>query len=912
MFELSVVGHGDANHTRVLDGVDFKISRRMLSMAARTTYALLSAFSFLAVSPAWSASSQIATQLPTNARPAHYAIRVTPNAEKLRFSAHAAIDIDILKSTTSITLNSADLVLQKVTVRGVAAKPAAAKVKLDAKAQTASFIFPAALKPGRYTLNITYSGKIYQQGYGLFALDYKDPKGAAKRALFTQFEAPDARRFVPSWDEPNYKATFDLKAVVPASQMAVSNMPVSSRRELGGGNVEVTFQQSPKMSTYLLFFGLGEFDRIATKVGPTEIGIIMVRGNSEKGRYSLDASVQLVNFYNDYFGVPYPLPKLDNVAGPGQSQYFAAMENWGAIFSFERNLLIDPKITSQRTKQRVYLVAAHEIAHQWFGNLVTMAWWDDLWLNEGFASWMASKATAHFNPDWQAELDKIDVREGAMSLDAYATSHPIVQQVKTVEQISQAFDDITYFKGEAVIAMLENFAGENIWRDGVRAYVKKHAYRNTRTDDLWNAVEGAGAKGLVQIAHDFINQPGVPLIKLSGARCVAGQTELSLEQGEFSRDQKVRADAKPLRWNVPFTARTLGHDPRTTVISGGKATFSVPGCGPLVMNAGQKGYFRVLYAPDVAAQLQTAFVQLAPIDQLGLLNDNLQLSYSDYQPMNVALDLLSTTGSSASPKVLDYAANAYSDMYDYFAGDAATQARIAAVASDRFWPILQRLGFKPVDGESTLETNLRSRLIDVLGTTGDANVLTEAGRLFAQLKNDSAVLDGPLKTTWLKVIAYNADRDTWNALRLMGKNAEDQLRQSTMYNLLGTAKDKSLVQDALNLALTEEPGPTTRASMISDASGNHPDQVVDFVLTHIEQVEGLIEATTRSKYLARLASGSRDPAMLQKLETYAKTRLTPDSRKPVDQALTAIRTRISAEPRIKAGISEWLARQVSR
>ncbi|RYD41225.1 MAG: hypothetical protein EOP63_16035, partial [Sphingomonadales bacterium] len=220
-----------------------------------------------------------------------------------------------------------------------------------------------------------------------------------------------------------------------------------------------------------------------------EVGIVSPKGSGEQARFALDSLGPLLGYYSDYFGQPYPLPKLDNVAGPGQSQFFGAMENWGAIFTFERILLDDPKITSEAVRQQIYSTQAHEVAHQWFGDLVTMAWWDDLWLNEGFASWMETKASDHFHPDWQPLLDRVGGREGAMALDAFATTHPIVQTIRTVEDTNQAFDAITYQKGEAVITMLEAYAGEDVWRGGLRTYMAKHKYANTRTDDLWNAVE---------------------------------------------------------------------------------------------------------------------------------------------------------------------------------------------------------------------------------------------------------------------------------------------------------------------------------------------------------------------------------------------------------------------------------------
>jgi aminopeptidase N len=868
------------------------------------TAALLCAASFPAVALSAAPSALVTTQLPRTAKPLHYAIKVTPNAEKMNFAATATIDIQVLKATNSLTLNAADLAISSAKLRS----GAVAKISINAAAQTATLTFAKPLPVGSHSIDLVYTGKINDQASGLFALDYKDTKGAQKRALFTQFEAPDARRFVPSWDEPNYKATFDLSAIVPTDQMAVSNMPVSGRKDLGGGLTEVSFQRSPKMSTYLLFFGTGEFDRITAQAGPTEVGVIMGRGNAEKARYALDATAKIVPYYNDYFGVQYPLPKLDNVAGPGQSQFFSAMENWGAIFTFERVLLDDPKITSVRTKQRIYQTTGHEIAHQWFGNLVTMAWWDDLWLNEGFASWMESKVTAHFNPSWQSELDKIGGRESAMSLDAYVTTHPVIQHVTTVEQTSQAFDSITYQKGEAVITMLEGFAGGDVWRDGIRSYMKKHAYGNTQTDDLWTAVEAAGAKGLTLIAHDFTKKPGIPLIKVASATCEGGSTKLNLTQGEFSRDEKGRTDSKPLVWNVPVLANSLNGSIVRTIISGGKGSLTVPGCGTTVINAGQTGYFRTLYTPEMRSAINSDFAKLPPIDQLGLLNDSLQLSLGDYQPMAVTLDLMAAVPANAAPAITEDVADTWSSFHNRFKDDPATQAVIAARATKLFGPSLDLLGFKPVAGEVVPAANLRSSLIGLLGGMGEAKVNAEAKRLFAALDADPKALDGPLRTSWLGIVAYNADKPTWDKLRRLGQSADNQVVKATMYRLLASSKDQALARAALDLAMTDEPGKTTSASMINAAAGEHPDMTFDFAVANREKVEGLVDVASRSEFIAGLGGQSRDPAMIGKIDAFAKAYLTPDSRKVADRVINGLKARAASEPRIKSGVKDWLAR----
>ena len=864
-------------------------------------------FSQIKAAPAKAAQDVVVpSQLPRNAAPLNYAITVSPDAAKLRYDGNVRIEFELKTASKSVTLNAADIEFRAVSIaKGrMASMPATATV--NAAAQTATIDFGRKLPSGRYTLMIDYAGKILQQANGIFALDYKDPKGAEKRAIFTQFEAPDARRFVPSWDEPNYKATFDLTVNVPSEQMAVSNMPVAARRDLGNGKSEVRFGTTPKMSTYLLFFGTGEFDRITKQVGPTEVGVVVGKGNGPKGQYALDASAKLVGYYNEYFDTPYPLPKLDNVAGPGQSQFFSAMENWGAIFTFERVLLNDPKITSARTRQGIFSTDAHEIAHQWFGNLVTMAWWDDLWLNEGFASWMESKATAHFNPEWQSDLDRVNGREGAIGLDGYVTTHPVIQKISTVEQTSQAFDTITYQKGEAVITMLEAFAGEDVWRSGLRAYMKKHAYGNTRTDDLWNAVEAAGARGVVRIAHDFTRQPGVPLIKVDAAKCVNGMTQLKLSQSEFSRDRKAETSAKPQRWNVPVIARILGQAPATSVVSGGAGTMTLPGCGTVLVNAGQSGYYRVLYSADMMAALKEAFPKLAAIDQLGLLNDSQGLAYAAYQPLGTALALVDAVPAAASQRVTEDNVSTFSYLYGLYDKDPARQAKLAKLASERFGPTLDKLGMKQAVTDSTLDANLRSALISTLGYMGDPKVVAESRRLFDALDSDPAALDGPLRTTWLGVVAQNADQAAWNKMRKLGQNAESHLVKSSMYRLLGSTRNVYLANQTLALALTKEPGSTLSAAMIGAVAQEYPDLTVDFALANRKAVEALVDVSSTSEFIPGLGNGSADPAMVGKLNAYAAAHLKPESRKPVEQAIVAIQTRITSQPRIRSEVNDWL------
>ena len=847
----------------------------------------------------------VPTQLPRTAIPHHYAITVTPHAQQLTFDGTVGIDLDVIRPTRELVLNAADLNLSSATLRPVKGAPVAARISLDPEAQTATLAFPRTLSPGSYHLAIDYSGKIHTQANGLFALDYKNKEGRDARALFTQFEAADARRFFPGWDEPDYKATFDLSARVPAVSMVVSNMPAAASHPLPGGLKEVRFQTTPTMSTYLLFFGDGDFDRITKPAAGREVGVVMSRGNGPKAQLALDAEAQILPYYNQYFGTPFPLPKLDNVAGPGQSQFFSAMENWGAIFTFERSLLVDPAFSSEADRQRIFGTEAHEMAHQWFGDLVTMDWWGDIWLNEGFASWMANKATQHFHPDWGADIDHVAARESAMGQDAFRSTHPIVQDVRTVEQANQAFDAITYSKGESVLSMLESFATPAVWRRGIQAYIRKHAYQNAKTEDLWNAMEGAGATGLGTIARDFTNQPGVPLIEVGPSQCAAGRTVATLTQSQFSNDQRTAVAAHPLAWHVPVRASAGGQ--QVQVVTQDPTTrLDVPGCGPLLINAGETGYYRSLYQPAQAHALEEAFPRLDAVDQFGLLGDQLALSNAGYQPFPVGLDFLSEVPTNANPKLIQAALRYWGGLYEDMDSDPAAQSAIAARVIRVYGPRLQQLGLTPRAGESALDALLRSSLIGTLGELKDPTVLAESRRLFAAWQANSNAIPGSLKTTWLSVIARNADEATWNAIHAKAQAATGFAERNSLYQLLGATSNDALARRALDLAMTEEPGKTTRSGMITAVARQHPRMAVEFVLAHLAEVNQLIDISGRSQFMGRLSAGSSDVSLVPLLQAYANANLKATDRKPVEQAIDRIQFEAGKLPRERAEVAAWL------
>ncbi|HEY0148349.1 MAG TPA: M1 family metallopeptidase [Allosphingosinicella sp.] len=882
------------------------LAASLLSLTALTACSTASKPVVPASATAPAQAGRVPTQLPTHTRPLQYTISVTPDAANLRFTALSTVDVDVLQATDSITVNAADLTFKSANIASLSSDGRVAPIALsssriavDADKQTATVHFGRAVQPGRYRLSFDYAGKINTQAAGLFALDYDSPAGK-KRALYTQFEAPDARRFFPGWDEPQFRTPYTLTVTVPQADDVVSNMPQAGVETRGDGMKTVTFLTTPAMSSYLLFLGVGDFDRITTTADGTEIGVVTKAGDAEKGRWALNSSAQLLPYYNKYFGTPYPLPKLDNVAGPGSSQFFGAMENWGAIFSFESILLVDPAITTEATRQRIFEVAAHEMAHQWFGDLVTMAWWDDLWLNEGFASWMASKAINDLHPEWEPELALIGAREGAIGQDAVATTHPIVQRLTTVEQISQAFDSITYSKGEAVITMLEDYVGEDAWRTGVQDYMRTYRLGNTQTDQLWQKIEKAAGKPVTAIAHDFTLQPGVPLIRVEDATCSGGRTRVSLRQAEFTRDRPEKA---PLSWRVPVIASTVGGTEVRGLVEGGAASLTLPGCGPVVVNSGQTGYYRTLYAPSLLDKLTASFAKLKPIDQSGLLADTWGLGLAGQQSAAEALDLVDAVPANAKSQVISRAAGILSSIHGMYDGDPARQATVARYASAKLSPTLDRIGWAPKAGEAPTVPVLRSDLIATLGAMGDPKVVAEANRLYAA--GDPLATAGGLRTTILSVVARNMDASGWDRLRAQARAETNPLVKASLYRLLGASRDPALARRALELALTDEPGATNSSGIVSTVASQHPDLAFDFALRNREKVEALVDTSSRSRYIAALGGGSADPAMIARIEDYATRYLTPESRRPADQAIGSIRERVRVRTTRLPDITRW-------
>src|SRR5881398_2484781 len=594
------------------------------------------------------------------------------------------------------------------------------------------------------------------------------------------------------------------------------------------------------MSSYLNVLVAGELDFIESRVGPTQIRVIATKGKAELGRYALEASAEILKYYNDYFGVPYPLPKLDQIALPGG--FGGAMENWGGITYYESALLFDPKNSSADTKQNIYEVLAHEMAHMWFGDLVTMAWWDNLWLNEGFASWMGSKCTAQFNPQWEVwlarELPRDPTRrtgiakEAGMEGDARSTTHPIQQPVATEAEANGAFDDITYKKGQSFLRMLESFLGEDVFREGIRRYLAAHLYSNTTTADLWNALSEASGKPVGEIAAGWTEQPGFPLVKVK--REQGGNVSLSQERFTINF-----TSAPPHKWKIPLTYAVVGETPDTLLMTGKvDGIHNIPANRPLKLNVNGAGNYRVEYDGVSWKLLLGALKNLGVDDRVNLLGDTWALVQANRAPVALYFDLVEKLPASTELAEREQIVHVL-DFINRLLSGSPEQEKFQQYARSLLLPTFDAVGWEAKSDEKPATAILRASLITALGNLNDPKIVADCRERFKAFVTNPESLAPDLRSTVFSVVGRYADESTWNELHQLGLKTTSIEEKQNYYDALAGAIEPKLVKKSLPIALTDEL-PTSRAvflvSRVARESG-HTGIAWDFARANMKRSE---------------------------------------------------------------------------
>jgi aminopeptidase N len=846
-------------------------------------------------------------KLPKEVVPTEYSIRIIPDIDKLTFAGTETVNLNVRNRVRQLVLNALELKIEAASIDGKELPVSA--IKTDTKNELLTLTLPSELATSEHKLTLHFTGKINEQGQGLFYMRYQEQgSGARKIMLGSQFEATDARRFFPCWDEPVFRARFQLTAVVPENWLAVSNMPIESEKKIAGGK-EVRFAATPPMSSYLNVFVAGELDFIESRSGPTQLRVITTKGKAEMGRYALEATAHILQYYNDYFGVAYPLPKLDQIAIPGG--FGGAMENWGGITYYESKLLFDPKSSSAETKQDIYEVLAHEMAHQWFGDLVTMAWWDNLWLNEGFASWMGSKCTAHFNPQWEVWLRREFPRdpsrrvgipkEAAMEGDARSTTHPIQQPVATEAEANSAFDDITYKKGQSFLRMLESFLGGDPFRGGIRHYIAAHMYSNTTTADLWNALSKASGKPVGEIAAGWTEQPGFPVVKLKREQ----GRNVSLTQERFTVNF---ATARPLEWKIPLTYAVVGETPATLLMTRKfDSIHNIPPDRALKLNVNGAGNYRVEYDEPSWKLLLGALKSLGVEDRANLLSDAWALMHANRAPIALYFELVEKLPASTELAEREQIIHVL-DFINRLLRGSSEQEKFQRYARSLLRPTFDAVGWEAKPDEQPAIGNLRASLITALGNLNDPKVVANCRERFKAFVSNPESLAPDLRPAIFSVVGRYADESTWHELHQLGLKTTSIEEKQNYYDALADAIDSKLVKKTLPIALTDEL-PTSRAIFlvlrVARESG-HPDIAWDFARANMKALLAKADALGANTYAPSLFTFFSDDSRAQELRRYAKNSLPAASAPQIAKALDEIQFRSEFKKRLAPQLSAWI------
>jgi puromycin-sensitive aminopeptidase len=750
-----------------------------------------------------------AHRLPYTVEPVRYALRLAPDLEAATFTGEVRIEATAHAEIATITLHGAELAVTSADVVSAGtAQPASASV--DEKAEHIVLSLPSPVGPGPITIVLSFSGILNDKLHGFYRSTYTDDSGADHSLATTQFEATDARRAFPCFDEPDRKAVFSITIDVPSGLDAYSNGPVLSTTPLTDGARRVRFADTMIMSTYLVAFVVG--DLVATPpvdVAGTPVRIVHVPGKEDLTAFALEAAAHALRFFTDWFGIPYPAEKLDLLAIPDFA--FGAMENLGCVTFREALLLIDPTRASRLELERIADVISHEIAHMWFGDLVTMKWWNGIWLNEAFATLMELLCVDAFRPVWRRWVSFGMERELAMATDALHATRPVEFPVGPPEEAQGMFDVLTYQKGASVLRMLERYLGPEPFRAGIRKYLLDHSYGNTETADLWDAIEAASGEPVRDVMDTWILQGGFPLVTVADAGDTAGAASFTLTQEPFTLDSSTGTSAIGSDWRIPVLIRStagaetrvlLGAEPASVVLDGVPSDRSPSDEDVTVVNAGASGFYRVRYPADHLRRLARSLGSLDALERFMVVGDTWASVLADRAPLDDFFLLAEALGDEEDPDVWGHVTGALRFL-DHTVDDT-TRPLLAAYTRRLAAAPFARLGWRPRPGEIERTATLRAQLLAILGTVGqDDDVRTRCAELHAASLAGGAPLDPDLASTIVTVAATaGGPKEFETFLDLYRHPATPQAESRYLYSLTAFP-DPALAARAYDLARTE-------------------------------------------------------------------------------------------------------------
>eukprot|EP00405_Crypthecodinium_cohnii_P010223 CAMPEP_0206429112 /NCGR_PEP_ID=MMETSP0324_2-20121206/6049_1 /ASSEMBLY_ACC=CAM_ASM_000836 /TAXON_ID=2866 /ORGANISM="Crypthecodinium cohnii, Strain Seligo" /LENGTH=882 /DNA_ID=CAMNT_0053894735 /DNA_START=32 /DNA_END=2680 /DNA_ORIENTATION=+ len=758
--------------------------------------------------------------LPADVEPEHYDLTLEPDLEKFFFDGTVAITVDVKVATDIITVHTKELVVFSGVFKPLDAPETSydvSEITNKVKEMTTSFGFTEPLPVGKGVLTVKFRGILNDQMAGFYRSQYTDSKGEKKFMATTQFEAIDARRCFPCWDEPARKAVFVVTLIFPNGLTALSNMSQSSSEIRKDGKRVETYMPTPKMSTYLLAFCIGDYEYIG---GKTNTGVLCrvycCPGSISRCKYGLQCMIRALEFYNEFFGVPYPLPKMDMIAIPDFAA--GAMENWGLVTYREVALLCDEKTVSATQKQRICSVVAHELAHQWFGNLVTMGWWDDLWLNEGFANWMQTFVSDKLHPEWNLWEAYVGMeQQNALSLDALRSSHPIQVPIKKAQEVEEVFDAISYCKGGSVVRMIYAVLGEENFQKGLQIYFKRHAYSNTETTDLWKAWSEASGKDIESMMTSWTSQMGFPVVKVASDPFEGGSKEIEVTQSWFLADGSKQAGDEDKKWVVPLL---MGSGKKATKTEFVETPTAKVNCGDVLngssflkLNCGQHVPIRVQYPSSMLKRFSSDLNALAAEDRIGLLSDTFALTKAGaIDPIELATLLKGFTAESNDKVWAELGAvfGGVGKIIQLGIGDDSLSEAFVSFAGKLFGAAFAQVGWDTKASDDDNTKKLRSNLISCVAKYcyKDKEVVAEAKKRFQAFiadPNDPAALSADIRTAVLSIVMKaEGSQAVFDQLIAAHNEAKDGTVRISIYGALGEAPTLALKQKALQWCLTDE------------------------------------------------------------------------------------------------------------